>query len=150
LFRPGEGIPLDSVIVEGESSIDESSVTGESILVSKKAGDPVFAATINQTGGLEVRVTKLAKEVGKRLNDRKIDPDGGRSAERKGRNAAFSGPRRAVLCGWGHRLYGRADCVPPVFPPRTLSRDFLSGDDCDGRRVAVRIDYQHAGFDFIG
>ena len=62
IVRPGEGIPLDSVIVEGESSIDESSLTGESIPVSKKIGDPVFAATINQTGGLEVQVTKLAKD----------------------------------------------------------------------------------------
>jgi cation transport ATPase len=62
IVRPGEGIPLDSIIVEGESSIDESSLTGESIPVAKKPGDTVFAATINQTGGLEVRVTKLAKD----------------------------------------------------------------------------------------
>jgi Cd2+/Zn2+-exporting ATPase len=62
IVRPGEGIPLDSIIVEGESSIDESSLTGESIPVAKKAGDAVFAATINQTGGLEVRVIKLAKD----------------------------------------------------------------------------------------
>jgi Zn2+/Cd2+-exporting ATPase len=62
IVRPGEGIPLDSVIVEGKSSIDESSLTGESIPVSKKAGDPVFAATINQTGGLDIRVTRLAKD----------------------------------------------------------------------------------------
>jgi len=62
IVRPGESIALDSVIVEGESSINESSLTGESIPVLKKAGDPVFAATINQTGGLEVRVTRLAKD----------------------------------------------------------------------------------------
>jgi Zn2+/Cd2+-exporting ATPase len=62
IVRPGESIALDSVIVEGESSIDESSLTGESIPVLKKVGDPVFAATINQTGGLEVSVTKLAKD----------------------------------------------------------------------------------------
>ena len=62
VVRPGESIALDSVIVEGESSIDESSITGESIPVLKKVGDPVFAATINQNGGLEVRVTKLAKD----------------------------------------------------------------------------------------
>jgi len=62
IVRPGEGIPLDSIIVEGESSIDESSLTGESIPVAKRAGDAVFAGTINQTGGLEVRVTKLAKD----------------------------------------------------------------------------------------
>jgi Cd2+/Zn2+-exporting ATPase len=62
IVRPGESIALDSVIVEGESSINESSLTGESMPVLKKAGDPVFAATINQTGGLEVRVTRLAKD----------------------------------------------------------------------------------------
>ena len=62
IVRPGESIALDSVIVEGESSINESSLTGESIPVLKKVGDPVFAATINQTGGLEVRVARLAKD----------------------------------------------------------------------------------------
>lgn len=62
IVRPGESIALDGVIVEGESSIDESSLTGESMPVLKKASDPVFAATINQTGGLEVRVTRLAKD----------------------------------------------------------------------------------------
>ena len=62
IVRPGESIPLDGVIVENQSAIDESSLTGESVPVLKKVGDPVFAATINQTGGLEVRVTKLAKD----------------------------------------------------------------------------------------
>ncbi|MGA7880693.1 MAG: heavy metal translocating P-type ATPase [Terrimicrobiaceae bacterium] len=62
VVRPGESIALDSVIIEGASAIDQSSLTGESMPVSKKVGDPVFAGTINQTGGLEVRVTKLAKD----------------------------------------------------------------------------------------
>jgi Cd2+/Zn2+-exporting ATPase len=62
VVRPGESIALDSEIIEGTSAIDESSLTGESIPVSKAAGDPVFAGTINQTGGLEVRVTRLAKD----------------------------------------------------------------------------------------
>ena len=62
LVRPGESIPLDSVIVEGASAINESSLTGESMPVEKKVDDPVFAGTINQSGGLEVRVTKLAKD----------------------------------------------------------------------------------------
>ena len=62
IVRPGEAIPLDSIIVEGESSVDESSLTGESIPVAKKPGDAVFAPTINQTGGLEIKVTKLAKD----------------------------------------------------------------------------------------
>ena len=62
LVRPGESIPLDSVIVEGASAINEASLTGESMPVDKNVGDPVFAGTINQSGGLEVRVTKLAKD----------------------------------------------------------------------------------------
>jgi Cd2+/Zn2+-exporting ATPase len=62
VVRPGESIALDSVIIEGSSAIDQAPITGESMPVSKKAGDPVFAGTINQTGGLEIRVTKLAKD----------------------------------------------------------------------------------------
>jgi Cd2+/Zn2+-exporting ATPase len=62
VVRPGESIALDSVIIEGSSAIDQSSLTGESMPVSKRVGDPVFAGTINQTGGLEIRVTKLAKD----------------------------------------------------------------------------------------
>lgn len=62
LIRPGEAIPLDSIITEGDSSLDESSLTGESIPVLKHPGDPVFAGTINQTGGLTVRVSRLARD----------------------------------------------------------------------------------------
>jgi len=62
VVRPGESIALDSVIIEGSSAIDQASITGESIPVSKAIGDPVFAGTINQTGGLEIRVTKLSKD----------------------------------------------------------------------------------------
>jgi len=62
LVRPGEAIPLDSQIVEGSSAINQASVTGESMPIHKKAGDTVFAGTINQSGGLEIRVTKLAKD----------------------------------------------------------------------------------------
>ncbi len=62
VVRPGESIALDSVIIEGSSAIDQASLTGESLPVAKNVGDPVFAGTINQTGGLEIRVTKLAKD----------------------------------------------------------------------------------------
>jgi Cd2+/Zn2+-exporting ATPase len=62
LVRPGERVPLDGVVVEGESTVDESTLTGESMPVAKKASAPVFAGTINQSGSLEVRVTKLAHE----------------------------------------------------------------------------------------
>ena len=62
VIRPGEHIPLDAVILDGESTIDESSFTGESIPVLKQRGDSVFAATINQTGAFEARVSKLARD----------------------------------------------------------------------------------------
>ena len=62
IVRPGERVALDGVVAAGQSSVDESSVTGESMPVSKIVGSGVFAGTINQTGGLEVRVGKLAKD----------------------------------------------------------------------------------------
>lgn len=57
---PGERVPLDGVVVAGNSSINQAPVTGESIPVDKEAGDPVFAGTINENGLLEVEVTALA------------------------------------------------------------------------------------------
>jgi Cd2+/Zn2+-exporting ATPase len=62
LVRPGERVPLDGEIVQGESALDEASLTGESMPVTKRPGDPVFAGTINTSGGLEVRVTRLARD----------------------------------------------------------------------------------------
>lgn len=62
IVRPGERVALDGVVAAGQSTLDESSVTGESLPVSKTIGSQVFAGTINQTGGIEVRVTKLAKD----------------------------------------------------------------------------------------
>lgn len=59
-IRPGERVPLDGIVTEGSSAIDQAPVTGESIPVDKTVGDPVFAGTINQTGALEFRVTAVA------------------------------------------------------------------------------------------
>ena len=57
-LRPGESIALDGVVIKGESTIDESSITGESMPRHKKVGDEIFAGTLNQSGGLEYRVSK--------------------------------------------------------------------------------------------
>ena len=59
IVRPGESLPTDGVIVKGSSSINEAPVTGESIPVEKNEGMKVFAATINQEGVLEIKVTAI-------------------------------------------------------------------------------------------
>lgn len=60
--RPGEKVPVDGLVLEGTSSIDESMVTGESIPVEKHAGDRVVGATVNGTGSLQVRAEKVGAE----------------------------------------------------------------------------------------
>ena len=62
VVRPGDRIPLDGVVESGQSTVDQASLTGESVPVPKKAGDEVFGGTINETGSLEVRVTREARE----------------------------------------------------------------------------------------
>jgi Cd2+/Zn2+-exporting ATPase len=60
--RPGERIPLDGVVTRGQSAIDQSPVTGESLPVEKNVGDEVYAGTINQAAALEIRVTATASD----------------------------------------------------------------------------------------
>src|SRR5947199_7178409 len=62
IVRPGERIPVDGVIVDGFSAIDESMITGESIPVEKKVGDTVIGATINRTGLLRIRATRVGAD----------------------------------------------------------------------------------------
>jgi Zn2+/Cd2+-exporting ATPase len=60
--RPGERLPLDGVVAEGSSSVDQAPITGESVPVDKQPGDEVFAGTLNTTGALEVRVSRPASD----------------------------------------------------------------------------------------
>jgi len=60
--KPGEKIPVDGIITEGYSAIDEQAITGESIPVEKKAGDPVIGATMNKTGSFVFRATKVGQD----------------------------------------------------------------------------------------
>ena len=62
LVKPGEKLPVDGVVVEGRSTIDESMLTGESLPVEKKPGDPVIGATLNKQGLLKFEATKVGKE----------------------------------------------------------------------------------------
>ena len=60
--RPGESIPVDGVVLEGNSAVDESALTGESIPVEKTAGDTVNAATVNRTGSFTFRATRVGAD----------------------------------------------------------------------------------------
>ena len=62
VVRPGESVPVDGVVVEGSSSVDESALTGESIPVEKAVGDTVSAATINRTGSFTFRATRVGAD----------------------------------------------------------------------------------------
>ncbi|MEK7066300.1 MAG: copper-translocating P-type ATPase, partial [Patescibacteria group bacterium] len=62
IIKPGEKIPVDGVIVEGESSVDESMITGESMPTDKTAGDTVVGATLNKNGSFTFRATKVGSE----------------------------------------------------------------------------------------
>lgn len=62
VVKPGESIPVDGVITEGESAVNESSLTGESLPVDKKVGDSVFAGTVNQSGYIVCKATAVGEE----------------------------------------------------------------------------------------
>jgi len=62
LVRPGEKIPVDGIVIEGRSAVDESMLTGESLPVEKGPGDPVIGATLNKFGLLKFEATKVGKE----------------------------------------------------------------------------------------
>jgi len=62
LIRPGDRVPIDGVVIDGRSSIDESMLTGESLPVTRSIGDAVIGGTVNHDGVLRVRVTKVGKQ----------------------------------------------------------------------------------------
>ncbi|MDP2930968.1 MAG: heavy metal translocating P-type ATPase, partial [Chloroflexota bacterium] len=62
LVRPGEAIPVDGMVLEGYSSVDQSMITGESMPVEKKAGDEVIGGTINKTGAFRFKATRVGKD----------------------------------------------------------------------------------------
>ncbi len=62
VVRPGEKVATDGIIQEGQSAVDEAMLTGESLPVEKKVGDPVFGATLNKTGSFRFRVTQVGAE----------------------------------------------------------------------------------------
>ncbi len=80
IVRPGARIPVDGVVVEGSSSVDESALTGESLPVTKQAGDRVAAATINKTGYLRFRADKVGEDTTLAQIIRLVEEAGGSKA----------------------------------------------------------------------
>lgn len=62
VIKPGQSIPVDGVVIEGNSSIDQSSITGESIPVSKKIGDEIISGTINKNGYIKIKAVKVGND----------------------------------------------------------------------------------------
>ncbi|MEK3889047.1 heavy metal translocating P-type ATPase [Bacillus sp. FSL K6-3431] len=62
LVKPGEKVPVDGVIAEGQTALDESMITGESVPIDKTVGDPVIGATINKNGFIKIEATKVGKD----------------------------------------------------------------------------------------
>src|SRR5699024_4924455 len=62
LVKPGEKVPVDGTIVDGNSAIDESMLTGESVPIEKENGDEVIGGSINKEGSLTVKVEKIGKD----------------------------------------------------------------------------------------
>ncbi len=62
VVKPGERIPVDGIVIDGFSSVDESMLTGESVPVEKSTGDTVFGGTVNKEGSLKLRATKIGKD----------------------------------------------------------------------------------------
>ena len=80
IVKPGEQIPLDGTIIAGDSSIDESLLTGESLPVDKTIGSKVYAGTLNQSGALEIKVTNnKSLEDQSKLSAKNLDKVGSNS-----------------------------------------------------------------------
>lgn len=62
LVKPGESIPVDGIIISGQTAINQSIITGESMPVDKSVGDDVFVGTINQLGAIEIKATKVGED----------------------------------------------------------------------------------------
>jgi len=62
VVRPGEKVPVDGIVIKGHTAIDESMLTGESLPVEKKTGDPVIGSTLNKTGMIQFEATRVGKE----------------------------------------------------------------------------------------
>jgi cation transport ATPase len=141
IVRPGEKVPVDGVIVESYSTIDESMVTGESLPVDKRVGDEVVGATINRTGAFKFRAMKVGKDTACRVdaaaaNGRcDVTPHPGPRTP-VGDFPLRLDPRRAVCVQGhysdqrrsGHWCWPSVDCHWPGWPETYAALDKLQCD----------------------
>jgi Cu+-exporting ATPase len=100
--RPGEKVPIDGVIVEGRSALDESMLTGESLPIEKGPGEQVIGATLNKTGSFVFRATKVGCDTALAQIVRLVE-DGG--APRRPCSAwPTASPRSSCPRSWSWRL----------------------------------------------
>lgn len=110
VVEPGEKIPLDGSVVEGESAVNEAPITGESVPVDKEEGDDVYAGTINETGYIEVRVSSTSEHSTiSRIIELVEEAQAGKT-EREQFVERFSGIYTPVMVGFAIVIAG----VPPV------------------------------------
>ena len=101
VVRPGENIPVDGVVLEGSSAVNESALTGESIPVDKAEGDSVSAATLNQSGFLRCRATRVGQDT-----TGSDHPDGQRCRSHQGTHCQNCRPRLRCVCADRHHPGG--------------------------------------------
>ena len=94
--RPGEKVPVDGVVTEGRSALDESMLTGESLPVEKGPGDTVIGATLNKTGSFVFQATK----VGRRPRWLRSSSSSRRRRDRRRRCSVWPTPFRPISCRW--------------------------------------------------
>ena len=111
LVRPGEKIPLDGVIAKGSTLINEAPITGESVPAEKQPGDDVFAGTVNQTGVIEVTVTRIADDSTLAQIIRMIEEAHGRRAPSEQWVEKFARIYTPVMMGFALAIA----VLPPLF-----------------------------------
>ena len=147
LVRPGERVAVDGLVIAGETTIDQSAITGESMPVGKRPGDAVFAGTINGYGAIQVRVTEARTgrtrwpgsspfvEAGARAEE----PDAALYRRFEGKYAVGVIACSALLA------------IGLPAPLRlVLGRRLLPSDDAPGRRLTLRPGHLDAGLDPLG
>lgn len=123
VVKPGDKIPLDGVIIRGESSVNQSPITGESIPVDKHIGDPVYAGTINEHGLLEINVTKLVEDA----TISKIIYLVEEAQEQKAPSEAFVDKFARIYTPIVFILALAVMAFPPLFRPGTWGEWFYKG-----------------------